>query len=440
MTLGGLALAVGILVDDATVEIENIHRNMAQRKPLLQAILDGARQIAVPAFVSTLCICIVFVPVVFLTGAARYLFTPLALAVVLAMMASYLLSRTLVPTMVQVPACRRSGTLPRRGGRIGQHGAADLSCASTTRFNAMVRAPCASGYRRLLAAALAHRKAGGRRALSLLCAGCCALLPFVGEDFFPQVDAGQIRLHVRAPAGTRIEETEQLLRAGGGRHPPGRFRAASSPTSSTTSACPTAASTWPISDSATHRPVRRRDPGLARARRTRLPPGTTCASCAGGSTAQFPRPDVLLPARRHRQPDPEFRPARPDRRAGRRDRWRNASGQSRARAPDRANACERIPGAVDVHLHQVVDAPELRFDVDRTRARQVGLTQRDVANSLLISLSLQHADRAQLLDQPAEQRGLPDRRADAASTAWIPPRSCCSTPHPRRRRRTSRSC
>src|SRR5437762_10161535 len=101
MTLGGMALAVGILVDDATVEIENIHRNLAQKKPLVRSILDGAQQIAVPAFVSTLCICIVFVPVIFLSGAARYLFTPLALAVVLAMMASYFLSRTLVPTMVK---------------------------------------------------------------------------------------------------------------------------------------------------------------------------------------------------------------------------------------------------------------------------------------------------------------------------------------------------
>src|SRR5213076_2368938 len=101
MTLGGMALAVGILVDDATVEIENIHRNLAQGKPIVAAILDGAMQIAVPAFVSTLCICIVFVPVIFLTGAAKYLFTPLALAVVLAMMASYLLSRTLVPTMIK---------------------------------------------------------------------------------------------------------------------------------------------------------------------------------------------------------------------------------------------------------------------------------------------------------------------------------------------------
>ena len=101
MTLGGMALAVGILVDDATVEIENIHRNLGMGKPIVRAILDGAMQIATPAFVSTLCICIVFVPVVFLTGAARYLFTPLALAVVIAMMASYLLSRTLVPTMVR---------------------------------------------------------------------------------------------------------------------------------------------------------------------------------------------------------------------------------------------------------------------------------------------------------------------------------------------------
>ena len=117
MTLGGLALAVGILVDDATVEIENIHRNLGMGKRLVQAILDGARQIAVPAFVSTLCICIVFVPVIFLTGAAKYLFTPLALAVVLAMTASYLLSRTLVPTMIRylIPAELR---LYQRTGRV----------------------------------------------------------------------------------------------------------------------------------------------------------------------------------------------------------------------------------------------------------------------------------------------------------------------------------
>src|SRR5207248_4905244 len=115
MTLGGLALAVGILVDDATVEIENIHRNLGQGKLILRAILDGAQQIAVPAFVSTICICIVFVPVVFLSGAAKYLFTPLALAVVLAMMASYILSRTLVPTMVKYLLAGSSGFEPRGG-------------------------------------------------------------------------------------------------------------------------------------------------------------------------------------------------------------------------------------------------------------------------------------------------------------------------------------
>ena len=144
MTLGGLALAVGILVDDATVEIENIHRNLGQGKPILRAILDGAQQIAVPAFVSTLCICIVFVPVVFLTGAAKYLFTPLALAVVFAMMASYLLSRTLVPTMVQYllrseveryrgpKARRRSTAAVFSGGSITPSTAASSACATAT--------------------------------------------------------------------------------------------------------------------------------------------------------------------------------------------------------------------------------------------------------------------------------------------------------------------
>ena len=142
MTLGGMALAVGILVDDATVEIENIHRNMGQRKPIIKAILDGAQQIAVPAFVSTLCICIVFVPVIFLTGAARYLFTPLALAVVLAMMASYLLSRTLIPTMVSYLLRGEASRYQRRGRRNGTC-RAWLFAASITAFKRASRA-CAT--------------------------------------------------------------------------------------------------------------------------------------------------------------------------------------------------------------------------------------------------------------------------------------------------------
>src|SRR3984957_3359048 len=196
MTLGGMALAVGILVDDATVEIENIHRNLAQGKPIVKAILDGAMQIATPAFVSTLCICIVFVPVVFLTGAARYLFTPLALAVVIAMMASYLLSRTLIPTMVRYLLASEAGREHPHGGVSG----------AFQRWFEKLR----ESYRCPLASALAHRKIVAAGFL-VLCGACLALTPVLGEDFFPQVDAGQIRLHVRAPAGTRIEETERYF-------------------------------------------------------------------------------------------------------------------------------------------------------------------------------------------------------------------------------------
>src|ERR1022692_2303577 len=207
MTLGGLALAVGILVDDATVEIENIHRNFGLGKPILRAILEGAMQIATPAFVSTLCICIVFVPVIFLAGAARYLFTPLALAVVLAMMASYLLSRTLIPTMVRYLLAGESeryhgdeGVMEDSGGLFDA-----IHRGFQRRFEGM-----RSGYRNLLASALAHRKLVAV-SFFLICGSCLALAPFLGEDFFPQVDAGQIRLHVRAPAGTRIEETERYF-------------------------------------------------------------------------------------------------------------------------------------------------------------------------------------------------------------------------------------
>src|SRR5580693_7237955 len=163
MTLGGMALAVGILVDDATVEIENIHRNLAQGKPIVKAILDGAMQIAAPAFVSTLCICIVFVPVVFLTGAARYLFTPLALAVVIAMMASYLLSRTLIPTMVRYLLASEAISLSATG-REHPHGG--ISGAFQRWFEKL-----RESYRRTLASALAHRKivAAG---FFVLCAAC----------------------------------------------------------------------------------------------------------------------------------------------------------------------------------------------------------------------------------------------------------------------------
>ncbi len=216
MTLGGLALAVGILVDDATVEIENIHRNLAQKKPIITAILDGAQQIATPAFVSTLCICIVFVPVIFLTGAARYLFTPLALAVVLAMMASYLLSRTLVPTMVKyllASEVDRYSEGESEDNRTDDNLFWRVHHAFNRQFHRF-----RNGYVTLLSAALDHRKVVAA-AFVLILGSCVALMPFIGEDFFPKVDAGQIRLHVRARRHARGRD-RTIFRAGGKLDPP----------------------------------------------------------------------------------------------------------------------------------------------------------------------------------------------------------------------------
>src|SRR5580658_4397029 len=199
MTLGGIALAVGMLVDDATVEIENIHRNHAMNKPLLVAILDGAHQIATPTFIGTLSICIVFFPVVLLTGVARFLFTPLALAVVFAMLTSYLLSRTLVPAMA-------SYLLPERHQEVHGDGVRGRFLRAFEAGFERLRKHYVSGVTTFIA----------HRGLALTCAalmiiGTLPLLYVTGEDFFPTVDAGMLKLHVRAPSGTRIERTELLV-------------------------------------------------------------------------------------------------------------------------------------------------------------------------------------------------------------------------------------
>ena len=213
MTLDGMALAVGILVDDATVEIENVHRNMAMKKPLRRAILDGAAQIAVPAFVSTLSICIVFVPVLFLTGPAAYLFAPLAMAVVFAMLASYFLSRTLVPTMVLylLPAEARAEAEEH------QEPAVRPSLLSVLRRPSHFHTLFNFGFERLrqtyeglLAWALDHRLMTVTAMLGFAIVSA-ALYTRLGENFFPSVDAGQLRLHVRAPPGTRVEDAEQVF-------------------------------------------------------------------------------------------------------------------------------------------------------------------------------------------------------------------------------------
>jgi len=377
MTLGGLALAVGILVDDATVEIENIHRNLAMRKPLRQAILDGAQQIAVPAFVSTLAICIVFVPVAFLRGIVQFLFTPLALAVVLAMMASYFLSRTLVPTMVQyllrVEVDRYAET---------EHGHAAagadvfwrLHFAFNRRFEAF-----RESYRGALAACLRHR-AATLVAFGLLVAVSAALAPFIGEDFFPEVDAGQIRLHVRAPAGTRIEETNQLFTAVEQtiRRVIPRDEVA---LVLSNIGIPIGGVNLAFSDSSvigptdgeilvSLKPEHRSTFGYIKELRRRLPEEFPAA------TFFFQPADIVSQILNFGLPAPI------DIQVVGNDRVANYEIARKIAA-----RVTRVPGAVDVHVHQVVNAPELRVNVDRTRAAQLGLTQRDVAGTLLTSLA-----------------------------------------------------
>ncbi|HZW76641.1 MAG TPA: efflux RND transporter permease subunit, partial [Caldimonas sp.] len=202
MTLGGLALSVGILVDQAIVTIENIERHLHLGQPLEEAIVIGAGEIGVPAFVSTLCICIVFVPMFFLTGVARFLFVPLAEAVVIAMVASYILSRTLVPTLVMLLMRTTHGTDAKPGG------APSLFQRVHRAFDRQFER-VRGAYTIALGALLEKRGVFGVGFLAF-CLLSCGLYPFLGRDFFPSVDAGQIRLHLRAPTGTRIEETARI--------------------------------------------------------------------------------------------------------------------------------------------------------------------------------------------------------------------------------------
>ena len=377
MTLGGLALAVGILVDDATVAVENTHRNIGLRKPLVRAVIDGAAQIAIPTFVSTLAICIVFVPVLLLTGTAKFLFTPLAMAVVFAMLASYLLSRTLVPTMAHF--LLKSEVEMYQLGIDGEakHGRGPFwrlhywfdGLFERLRFR----------YVGLLDWSLRRR---GRVltafiAFSLASVGLTWL---IGKDFFPNVDSGQMRLEARAPAGTRLEQTEV------------RFAA------------------------------------IEREIRNVIPPGemdtlidnigvVNCWACLAQGEVPTISPadgEILISLKkdhgstrdyevrlrkhlRERFPDTTFffnpanittqilnfgLPAPVDLQVVGRDTDANYKIAQRL-----AERISHIPGAADVHVHQVIDQPEIRLNVDRTKASQLGLTQRDVTSSMLISLS-----------------------------------------------------
>ncbi len=409
MTLGGLALAVGILVDDATVELENIHRNLAMGKPMIRAILDGAAQIAVPAFVSTLSICIVFVPIFFLSGTAKYLFQPLATAVIFAMLASYFLSRTVVPTMVKFLMRGHmeeiDTSLARKLDDV-EGGAPENEKSSAAGVRKEVRGddrPSAgilgsiSGfffgiherfnrafekvrdrYVEALRWCLAHRgvvfAAMGGFVLISLC-----LVPFLGRDFFPAVDAGQFRLHVRAPVGTRLEATEERF------YEVGRVIREVIPPNEIQNVLdniglPASGINLAFSDNAT---ISSADGEILVALNAKHKP-----------TAQYMR--ILRERLHHDFPDMEFYFAAPDivsqilnfgipapidiQITGRDPKGYDIANEIRSRIT-------QIPGAADVHVHQVVHGPDLRVNVDRTRAQQIGLTQNDVARTMLISLS-----------------------------------------------------
>ncbi|HEY3863945.1 MAG TPA: efflux RND transporter permease subunit [Verrucomicrobiae bacterium] len=371
MTLGGLALAVGILVDDATVEIENIERNLRQGKELRTAILDGAAQIAVPAFVSTLCICIVFVPMFFLTGTARYLFVPLAEAVVFAMMASYLLSRTVVPTLVMYFLRRHvheTGTEAK--GWFGRFHAGFERVFERLR----------GVYRNWLNACLHHRRmfAG---CFMAFCAASMLIAPWLGRDFFPRVDAGQMRLHVRAKTGTRVEETaalcdhvESLIR----RVIPRKEMESmvdniGLPVSSINNSYNNGGTVGPFDaeilislNPENHHPTA----GYIRKLRHEL-------NQSFPSVSFFFQPaDIVSQVLNFGLPSPIDIQV-----VG------HAEKENYEIAKHIAEQLRHIPGAVDVHVQQLFDLPCLNVKADRTKVEEVGFTERDIASSMLVALS-----------------------------------------------------
>jgi multidrug efflux pump subunit AcrB len=378
LTLGGLSLAVGMLVDDATVEVENTTRNLGEGYPLRRAILHSAQQVALPALTSTLSICIVFVPVAFLSGVATSLFVPLAMAVVFAMIPSYLLSRTLVTTMMQ-------GLLVKELDLYDPNSPHD----SRSKRNVVWRIhewfevrfeSVRDVYRRLLEWVLYHRVIAGG-ALLVFFTGSLCLLPFIGQDFFPDVDAGQLRLHVRVPTGTRLEETGRrfsqiensirqvipqdevaLILDNIGLASGESYVRGNSGTISTSDG------EIDISLSEKHHPSAEYQTKLRQALQKQYPDCVFYFQPADMETQVLDfgtsAPIDIQVAGAFQNQDKDYQ---------------------LAKQIEKQTA--RVPGVVDSYIYQIQEAPELRLNVDRTRAIQMGLTQSDVANSILIALS-----------------------------------------------------
>jgi multidrug efflux pump subunit AcrB len=365
MTLGGLSLAIGMLVDDATVEVENIHRNQAMGKPLTVAILDGASQIAVPAIVATLAICIVFFPVVLLVGPAKYLFTPLAMAVVFSMLASYVLSRTLVPTMARM---LMGHDHPEPGSLVG-------------RFNVWREqwlGRMQEAYGRALDQVLHHRVFVLMISVAFLVVSS-GLLFVIGRDFFPTVDVGLMKLHVRTPVGLRLEETErvvaqveaeikaiiparELRSINSNIGVPNAFNLAFMPSDNVTSQD---ADIF-ISLSPEEHHTREHMAKMREELPKRLP----------GVSFYFQPADIVSQVLNFGVAAPiDVQIEGPNLKA------------SAEVAQKLKMAIQGIPGAVDVRIKQVTESPAYKVDVDRLRAARVGVAQRDVANGLLVALS-----------------------------------------------------
>jgi multidrug efflux pump subunit AcrB len=371
MTLGGLALAVGILVDDATVTIENIDRNFDQGKDLHTGILDGAAQIALPALVSTLCICIVFLPMFFLTGVARYLFIPLAEAVVFAMLASYVLSRTLVPTLAMylLKAGVHQNTEPSPWNLAGR-----IQRGFERAFEALRGA-----YLRTLETCV-RRRALFLPGFLMVCAAAFLLLPWLGQDFFPSTDAGQFNLHFRAKTATRIEETARLgdlIETAMRRTIPASELSSiidniGLPYSSINMAYSTSAPIGTMDADVMvglkpgHRPTDDYVHELRRILPREFP----------GVAFYFLPADIVSQILNFGLPAPiDIQVSGPNVEA------------NHVFATNLLHQLETVPGAVDLRVHQLFDQPRIEIAVDRTKAMESGFTQLDVANSLLVSLS-----------------------------------------------------
>ncbi|MGD0772834.1 MAG: efflux RND transporter permease subunit [Candidatus Solibacter sp.] len=370
MTLGGLALAVGILVDDATVTIENIERHLELEMGLEEAIFEGAAQISVPALVSTLSICIVFLPMFFLNGVPRYLFVPLAEAVVFAMLASYILSRTLVPTLAKY-------LLKAHGGRRGG-----------SRWNPFVLFQRAfergfmalrNGYAAVLAVTVAHQLLF-LPVFLLACLSTFFLIPWLGQDFFPGVDTGQIKLHMRVPTGTRIEETARicdLVEAAIRREIPrgemggildniGLPYSPINLTYSNSAPIGTEDADILVTLQENHRPTEMYVQALSE----RLPgefPDVTFAFLPADMVSQILNFGLPAPI--------DVQIVGPNIEA------------SRQFASNLLNQLRHVPGAADLRIQQAFDQPKFHIQVDRTKAAESGFTQREIANNLLVSLS-----------------------------------------------------